>query len=211
MKTEIATSFYYAFSTIAQVLAAFLALSGVFLILILQQKKKLIVNQAEKIRLKTLDILKDFKNDINIPDSDEIKKTLARLEEYINNESVPFILKELDLVEKHDGLAKMMNTLAEGKFESFEKYQLFWVLKFAQINRDKRHRNKALKSTKKSFIAGFLSIVLSISFLPQIPLVSNCFIYCGLGITFILFFYSIISMLYVVILSLNVEYKITPD
>lgn len=211
MKLEIATSFYYAFSTIAQVLAAFLALSGVFLVLILQQKKKSIVFQAEAIRQKAMYVITVFKKEINIFDSIEVVKVLDRLGEYINYESIPFIFLELDLIEKDDDIARMMNTLTEKRIEDFEKYQLFWVLKFAQINRDKRHRNKALKITKNSFITGFLSIVLSIIFLSQVHLMSEFLVYLGLSFVFILFLYSIISILYVVNLSINVEFKTTPD
>ncbi len=147
---DYSTSMYYTFSTIAQVLAAFLALSGVFVLFKLQELKKMQIGEANRYltRIKYLISLKYNKiSSIN-------------LETSISAESIPNIIYE-------------MNSLINEK--EFADYVHLPTLKIniQRVLIINEQKDVLKKVTKISFYTGIVTIIYSIIILSCTHLISS--------------------------------------
>jgi hypothetical protein len=210
MDQDTLNSFFYAFSTIAQVIAAFLALSGVFLVLIIQQKKKKILYHAGKIRIKAESLFNELNEKERIPHT-EIRTDIIYLKEFIENESLPGVFQQLNRLEHNELLHMRMKIKLKEDVKNFEDNHLAWVMAFAQLKHDRNHFENSIKYTKKAFILGFISIVLSLIVIPLVPEIADKN-HLNLIVLFsiILACTSMIYLLKVIFLLFRIELKLVP-
>lgn len=146
----IATSMYYTFSTIAQVLAAFLALSGVFTIYQIQRftKSQLII-LTEYIKHITISVDSNYIDSLNIH---------AQLENfiYVANELISFSVNTKILPNKNE--VQRASVCAGGLFR-YEHQKYFLIL-----------------LTRISLLIGIIIIVYSLIILANIPNIIACYL-----------------------------------
>jgi hypothetical protein len=163
---DISNSLYYTFSTIAQVLAGFIALSGVFVIFKIQELKKMQFLQVQY-----------FYNYLNgvrglfigsFHDCPTIAVTLKSLH---HSECIGGIEEEMEKI--------LADPNVQNSAEQKSLNQMKTV--FTNIN---SVRLNILFWTKTSMISGLITILFSISLLPFVPWVCDCFSFVLYGIAF---------------------------
>lgn len=142
-------SLYYTFSTIPQVLAAFLALSGVFLLFKLQELKKIQLYQAERLRT-TL----DYYFGIGNKTSYGVSLDDTKLQSLITSEQTGGIADEL----KH--------LLAQIEDDNLKVYRDSLVNNQWSFLIVDKLKGTLLNNTKKSLISGMIGISFSLVILP---------------------------------------------
>ncbi|OFY17724.1 MAG: hypothetical protein A2W98_08455 [Bacteroidetes bacterium GWF2_33_38] len=152
---EIFSSLYYTFSTIAQVLAGFIALSGVFVIFKIQELKKIQFLQVQYFYNYLNGIHGLFNSSFH--DCPTIAVTLKTLHK---SECIGGMEEEMekiliDLNVQKSAQLKSLNRMKEifGNVNSARKHILFW--------------------TKISIISGLITILFSLSILPFVPHICN--------------------------------------
>ncbi len=144
-------SLYYTFSAIAQVLAAFIALSGVFVIFKIQELRKIMFLQVQY-----------FYNYLNgvkgmfIGSFHDCPTIAVDLKTLHRSECLGGMLEEMDkiLVNEHVKIAPELKSLTRMRNV------------FVSID---RRRKMLLKYTKVSIISGVLTIFFSLMILPFVP------------------------------------------
>lgn len=180
-----ANSLYYTFSTIAQVLSAFIALSGVFVIFKMQELKKM---QFQQIKL--------FIYHASYADKSGI----------IRHRGCSQIACNLDTLHKSEclgGMEKEMNNILhdESILKSEELKSLLEQKEaYDNINTIRLH---LLRCTKVSIISGLLTIFFSLLILPLVPKIDACISCMLYSIGFLGFLISIGTMVYVIFASLK--------
>lgn len=153
---DITNSLYYTFSTIAQVLAGFIALSGVFVIFKVQELKKMQFLQVQY-----------FYNYLNGVSG-------LFIGSFYDCPTIAVTLKTLHKSECIGGMEEEMEKiLAEPNVQkSAEQKNLFRMKTvFTNIN---SVRLNILYWTKISMISGLTTILFSLSILPFVPCISDC-------------------------------------
>ncbi len=142
------TSMYYTFSTISQVLAAFIALSGVFLIFKIQEFKKMQIVHA-----------KYFYDFIDIDSDNDIRDFVIRsLKRAIESEKLNEIFQIIDMI-----LSDKNHPIIEP-----EKLKLCYLIKEIE---DAKIR--LLKLAKISMISGVATIIISLTTLSLVHWIKN--------------------------------------
>ncbi|MBN2611762.1 MAG: hypothetical protein JXB00_09435 [Bacteroidales bacterium] len=158
------TSMYYTFSTIAQVLAAFIALSGVFLIFKLQGLKKVFLYQIKRC-IQELEILK--KNDFDI--NTDLLRFYLRIKycgSKVMEEMRSIITYVNEYSDENPACEKQIRPLL-GIYNFYAKMDI--------------KRDRVLQLTKRSLISGILTIFLSIIILSTVHIIEPHY-YCTLSI-----------------------------
>jgi hypothetical protein len=176
---NIHNSFYYTFSTIAQVLSGFLGLSGVFVLFKLQELKKMQLGEAKKFMERIEEFLYPVRFTLNS----------AKLDTAFKAESIPDIIHEMSslLKEAKPDNMSLFNYLKEKKD------------KCIKINAKK---SKIVNLTRVSFFTGIVAILFSIIILSFTHLIeSNYYIFfiSGISLTFV----TIVLMLSVILKSIK--------
>jgi hypothetical protein len=148
-------SLYYTFSTISQVLAAFIALSGVFVIFKIQELKKMMFLQVQY-----------FYNYLN-----GVKGILIG-----SFHDCPTIAVELKTLHKSECIGGMLEEM--DKILENEHVKVAFELKSLKRMRDvfqhiDKRRRQLILLTKASIVSGILTIFLSIVVLTLVPNI-NC-------------------------------------
>lgn len=147
-------SLFYTFSAISQVLAAFIALSGVFVIFKIQELKKTMFLQVQ--------YFYNYLNGVNgmfISSFHDCPSIAIALKTLHKSECLGGMLEEMDKIlnDEHVKIASELKSLT--KMRNI----------FVSIDQDRKH---LLISTKISIISGTLTIFLSLIVLPLVPLIN---------------------------------------
>ena len=162
---EIATSLYYTFSTIAQVLASFLSLSAVFVIYQLQEYSK----EQYKLCNSYIKNLQKAENESieqkNARGENGNDNTIRKLSEFYiefnENGLNSLIINELQ--SKHLGF--LINSTSDNNKREIELSKRIETIEIK--------KNQLKKLTKLSVIVGIISICLSLLVIPNIPTISS--------------------------------------
>jgi len=144
------TSMYYTFSTIAQVLAAFIALSGVFLIFKIQELKKMQFLQVQ--------YFYNYASGIVSLNSSSFHGCVAiavKLKTLHQSECLAGMLKEMDLI--------LDNSVVQNSAQLKSLKRMHNI--FQKIDRRRKH---ILLLAKISIISGVITILLSVSILTMV-------------------------------------------
>jgi hypothetical protein len=168
---DITNALYYTLSTTAQVLAGFIALSGVFVIFKLQELKKMQFIQV-----------KYFKNYLSgvsgltngsFHDCPTIAVTLSTL---LDSECIGGMEEEMEKIINDPNVKKayQLKSLVSMK-------NIFSNINLVRLN--------ILKNTKISIISGLLTILFSLAVLPNVPWIELCssiyvYLIAFIGLTF---------------------------
>lgn len=180
-----AASVFYTLSTIAQVLAAFIALSSVFVFYKVNEDQ----SEMKLLAYASIESLKS----IILSDS-SYEDSINRLRKYYENGSINGVISELDLLVKEYLLSSAVE-----------------VLPTAMLHRDliiglQVNIKRLLRFTKRSIFLGVLDIVICIITLSLIPIIPFLFIIIILFIVIILAVLALLIMLGVIYYALN-NYK----
>jgi len=189
---DITTSIYYTYSTIAQVLAAFLALSGVFLIFKIQEIKNDLLFQANYF-LKSVDFFKTI-YEFNI----DAQEHLENLEIQMNSNKVDELLSPI-----------------QGFLSSFTPFYYSGADRKTLIDNNEklikcRDRINVIQMKKRfikrltvtSMISGILMILISIWVLNNAAAMNENQKYYFFIVSFFIVIFSITNMFLAIVLSL---------
>ncbi len=189
-KMDISNSLYYTFSTIAQVLSGFIALSGVFVIFKIQELKKMQFLQVQH-----------FYNYLNgVPgmfnasfhDSPTIAIELKILHK---SECIGGMEEEMKKIIAHPSVKNSAELTSLNRMREI----------FNNIN---AIRIKILFWTKVSMTSGLITIIFSLIILPLVPWIC-CFSYVIYSIAFVGLAIAISSMMWVILTCLKEKNYLT--
>ena len=172
-------SMYYTFSTIPQVLAAFIALGGVFVIFRVQELKKMLLWQVMEIN-KILDNTQNpsFSN--------------SKLKYYHACEHIEGMIEEME-----HSLSEIRNKGLPQNQKRLDRLNLFYEI-FMAIE---LVRKRLIEDTIISLIIGASTLLFSISILPLVHIIVNyltiSWLFCVIGLagTFVCIIYMTITIL----------------
>lgn len=190
---DISNSLYYTFSTIAQVLAAFIALSGVFVIFKIQELKKMQFLQVQ--------YFYNYMNDV----------AGLIIGTFHDCPTIAVTLKTLHKSECIGGMESEMNKIIEDPNVQ-KSYQLNSLKKMKSIfDKINMIRLRIILWTKISMVSGMLTILFSLVVLTTVPYVSNYLpvVFYSLGLFGLIF--SISAMTWVIFICLKEKNYLTND
>lgn len=190
---DISNSLYYTFSTIAQVLAAFIALSGVFVIFKIKELKKM-----QFVQVKFFLNFMNAVSDLIFSKFHDCPVIAVNLQTLYNSECIGGMEHEMNQILKDPKIQKSheLNSLKKMK---------------CVIDKINMIRLRIIFLTKISMISGLLTIIFSLIVLKGVPYISNrisdVLYYFGLfG-----FIVSISSMTWVIFVCLKERNYLTND
>lgn len=170
------TNYYYAFSTIAQTLAAFLSLSAIFILSFMEYLKKNILYHAKGIVS-------------SVPTKATINIDIVKCIEKINSKNTLGEINRLDvLIDELIEIGKIIPDL----WPNVEKNKEL-IDRQSYISNKIKQRKLVQKQFIISLTLGFLAILQSMIIIPLVPYCQNNLL---IFVTVILLLFSTISMVY---------------
>jgi hypothetical protein len=188
---EYTTSIYYTFSTIAQVLAAFLALSGVFVLFKLQELKQMQLVQVQY-------FLTELADKITFSLVKTCPEFALPLNTLYESETSAGMIEEMNFILSHE---KVNN---EPKFAKLPQRKMI-------VEKVEKYRNLIIVLTYISISLGIITITFSLIILGFTHLISESYAIWIIIIGIVLSVLTILTMSYGIILSLKAFNPIVPS
>lgn len=206
------TFLLYYFSAIAQVVAAVIALGGVFLVFYIQSLNKGILNWSEIVKNKLKIYYLDVKNFIPKADDPQIGNILFFLENDIQSENTNRICNLFIVLESLEIFDKNYNKIESNPdYKKPESFYSYWVSLRSRMNilyPNIIKRKNILSQLKQSFIAGSIVILFSLLFITISYFKILWLNIAIVSITFILTFFVLLKIYIIIETSFSSTEKI---